>query len=405
MEEAHFIFTSEPLELKSEGEDFFVEGYISTSDLDLVNDIVTKSCLMDMAEQMKERVIKFDVEHESFRGKSNLETEINKTTIPVAKVEDFLMDKKGLKVRAKLNKHTKRFNEVKGSIEDGFLDAFSIAYIPIKTVMQQKDGQEIRLLDKINLLNVAFTGNPVNTEARMTNVFAKSLDFLKDQEEIKKSHSKKWHRCVEKVRAAGGVRSPEAVCTAVLGEESYKSFDEEEEKGGPGSGPRSGQRRDSLGRTKKEWIAHFQKLYKQGKISRAELEYFTAQINKKDFYAHESELIKLQEAKMSEDTEKNEAQPENEAESENSESQEAETEQKDEQSEDKPEESAEESESESENAEVKALKEKVTSLEKEMTELKAKIKAPFRKSHVEQQDKSKQFEGADKSLNPLDVIG
>jgi len=366
MEEAHFIFTSEPLELKSEGEDFFVEGYISTSDLDLVNDIVTKSCLMDMAEQMKERVIKFDVEHESFRGKSNLEREINKTTIPVAKVEDFLMDKKGLKVRAKLNKHSKRFEEVKGSIEDGFLDAFSIAYIPVKAIMQQKDGQEIRLLDKINLLNVAFTGNPVNTEARMTNVFAKSLDFLKDQEEIKKSHSKKWHRCVEKVRAAGGVRSPEAVCTAVLGEESYKSMDEE--------------------------------------LTKCEEKAINEIISK--HHAHESELIKLQEAKMSEDTEKNEAQPENEAESENSESQEAETEQKDEeQSEDKPEESAEESEGEFENAEVKALKEKVTSLEKEMTELKAKIKAPFRKSPVEQQDKAKQFEGAEKSLNPLDVIG
>jgi hypothetical protein len=67
MEEAHFIFTSDNLELKSEGENFFVEGYISTSDLELENDIVTKACLLDMAEQMKERNIKFDVEHESFR--------------------------------------------------------------------------------------------------------------------------------------------------------------------------------------------------------------------------------------------------------------------------------------------------------------------------------------------------
>lgn len=297
MEEAKFIFTSDPIQLKSEGNDFFVEGYISTSDLDLVNDIVTKSCLLDMAEQMKERVIKFDVEHESFRGKSNLEREMNKTTIPVAKVEDFLMDKKGLKVRAKLNRHAKRFQEVMGSIKDGFLDAFSIAYVPIKAAIQNKDGQEIRLLDKINLLNVAFTGNPINTEARMTNVFAKSLEFLKDQE----NHN------------------------------------------------------------------------------------------------HISDTIKLQEAKMSEDTEKNEAQ-ENEAESENSESQEAETEQKDEEQSEKP-------EGESENAEVKALKEKVGSLEKEMAELKSKIKAPVRKSRVEQQDKSKQFEGAEgKSLNPLDVI-
>jgi len=403
MEEAHFIFTSEPLELKSEGEDFFVEGYISTSDLDLVNDIVTKSCLMDMAEQMKERVIKFDVEHESFRGKSNLEREINKTTIPVAKVEDFLMDKKGLKVRAKLNKHSKRFNEVKGSIEDGFLDAFSIAYIPVKTVMQQKDGQEIRLLDKINLLNVAFTGNPVNTEARMTNVFAKSLDFLEEQEKAKAPKRPK----------------------PKIPESEYE--DEEDEEKGCDKKPKK-KKKEVKGLIRRKFrnailakkaeellfenLIHAVRPFEDGGesivISDEDVEKAKEILDgagliglKDSFYSHSNDTIKLQEAKMSEDTEKNEAQPENEAESENSESQEAETEQKDEQSEDKP----EESEGESENAEVKALKEKVTSLEKEMTELKAKIKAPFRKSHVEQQDKSKQFEGDEKSLNPLDVIG
>ena len=182
MEQPSFIFTSDRLELKSEGENFFVEGYISTSDLDQVNDIVTKACLLDMAEQMKYRTIKFDVEHESFRGKSNLDMEINKTKIPVAKTDDFLMDKKGIKVRAMLNPFSSRFEEVKGSIDGGFLDAFSIAYVPVKSVIEERNGLKVRLLDKINLLNVAFTGNPVNTEARMTNVFAKSLEFLKDQE-------------------------------------------------------------------------------------------------------------------------------------------------------------------------------------------------------------------------------
>jgi len=182
MEQPSFMFRSDNLELKSEGDNFFVEGYISTSDLDQVNDIVTKACLLDMAEQMKNRVIKFDVEHESFRGKSNLDMEINKTKIPVAKTDDFVMDKKGIKVRAMLNPFSSRFEEVKGSIQGGFLDAFSIAYVPVKSVMQEKNGLMVRLLDKINLLNVAFTGNPVNTEARMTNVFAKSLEFLEEQE-------------------------------------------------------------------------------------------------------------------------------------------------------------------------------------------------------------------------------
>ena len=184
--ETSFIFSSGPVELKQEGEDFYVEGYISTSDLDLVNDIVTKACLMDMAEQMRSRTIKLDIEHESFRGKSNIETEINKTIIPAAKIEDFLIDKKGLKVRAMLNRHIQRFEEVKNSIRDGFLDAFSIAFVPVKETIQEKGGKQVRMLDKINLLNVAFTGNPVNTSASIEKVFMKSLDYLNEKEKPKK---------------------------------------------------------------------------------------------------------------------------------------------------------------------------------------------------------------------------
>jgi len=191
MEEPSFIFSSGKVELKQEGEDFYVEGYISTSDLDLVNDIVTKNCLIDMAEQMRERTIKLDIEHESFIGKSKIEQEINKTIIPAAKIEDFLMDKKGLKVRAMLNRHIKRFEEVKNSIRDGFLDAFSIAFVPVKAEIAIKDGQEIRLLEKVNLLNVAFTGNPINTNASIDKVFMKSLDFLNEKDSLGKPPKRK----------------------------------------------------------------------------------------------------------------------------------------------------------------------------------------------------------------------
>ena len=139
-----------------------------------------------MAEQMRERTIKLDVEHESFKGKTDLEMQINKTIIPAAKIEDFLVDKKGLKIRAMLNRHIGRFNEIKNSIRDGFLDAFSIAFVPVRAEIGKKDGQEIRKLDKINLLNVAFTGNPINTHASIENVFMKSLDFLEEKKKPKR---------------------------------------------------------------------------------------------------------------------------------------------------------------------------------------------------------------------------
>ena len=410
MEDPNFIFSSGPIQLKEEGENFFVEGHISTSDLDLVNDIVTKDCIMDMAEQMKERTIKLDVEHESFKGNTDLEREINKTIIPAAKIDDFLVDKKGLKVRAMLNRHIGRFNEVKDSIKDGFLDAFSIAFIPLKSTTQIREGSEVRMLDKINLLNVAFTGNPVNTHSTMTNVFAKSLEFLeekkrgpgghkpdktgphgrgvgpgggrvdgsgvdeeeededeekkkkkkeeKSDEELKKKHSKKWHSCVEKVRKMGGVRSPEAVCTEALGEESYKSLDNDH--------------------------------ISDNAIKLKEVKNMTED---------------KEEEKPSESEEKPDEGQTNSEESESEEKEESKEEVKDEpgEKEEDAEESKEESKEESAEEKESSTEEEVKNLKKDMMEVKAALKRPMLKSRVEQKDKSKEF-AEEKSLNPLDVI-
>ena len=39
-------------------------------------------------------------------------------------------------------------------------------------------------------------------------------------------HTPKWDRCVEHVKASGSGADPYAVCTAMLGDESFKSMDE-----------------------------------------------------------------------------------------------------------------------------------------------------------------------------------
>lgn len=178
MEQEPKIFYSEPMDyevVERKGEkEYYTYGYISTSDKDLVNDIVTKECLDDMLEQMSERVIKLDIEHESFRGETDTEREINKTRIPIAKFVDAKKDENGLFTRAVLNKAHPRFKETWESIKGGFLDAYSIAFV-VPENGAYVDG-DTRYLKKINLLNVAYTGNPVNPEAKMGKVFAKSLD-------------------------------------------------------------------------------------------------------------------------------------------------------------------------------------------------------------------------------------
>jgi len=191
-----FSFHSDTINFKTlegkEGKEFFIEGYISTGDIDLVNDIVTKACLDDMTNQFDDRVIKLDFEHEAFRGKDDFESQLNKTKIPLGKSIKTVRDEKGVKVTWKMNPTWNKFDE-KGNVtmtfkdiwknvEEGYYDAYSIAYIPLSTAQQNVKGVDARLLDKVNLFNVALTGNAINPNASMTNIMAKSLEWLKEKE-------------------------------------------------------------------------------------------------------------------------------------------------------------------------------------------------------------------------------
>ena len=188
-----FVFYSDKLSYKAvngpKGREYYVEGHISTGDLDLVNDIVTKNCMESMDSQFNDRIIKLDLDHETLIGKTLLESESNKTKLPLGKAISHEVDSKGPKVSWKLNPTYKKFDEkgnvtlsfedVWQNIEEGNYDAFSIAYIPTRTSLIQRDGKTIRLLDDVNLLNVALTGNAINPNATMTAVMAKSLAFMK----------------------------------------------------------------------------------------------------------------------------------------------------------------------------------------------------------------------------------
>ncbi len=196
MESQQFIFYSDKLEYKAidteRGREYYLEGYISTEDEDLVNDVVTKSGLKSMLEQFKKRSIKLDFEHEAFRGLNKIDIEANKTRLPLGKAVSYTMDNKGVKVTWKMNTNWKKFDEkgnvvmtfedVWNNVQDGMLDAFSIAYIPTRTAQVNKEGKSIRLLDDVNLLNVALTGNAINPAAKMTAVMAKSLEFMEQKE-------------------------------------------------------------------------------------------------------------------------------------------------------------------------------------------------------------------------------
>ena len=247
-----------------------------------------------------------------------------------------------------LNRHNQRFDEVKGSIEDGFLDAFSIAYIPTKSVSEIREGKNVRLLDGLELLNVAFTGNPVNTEAKMTNVFAKSLEVLEG-----------------KKKGPGG------------------NIPNRTGPHGVGAGPGEG-RADGSGMDEDEDEDEKKK-------------------KKETKYNHGNDTTKLQEVKYNmEEKEKIETQEEESEEKETKDEEAVAEESKEEVATEEAPKEPETTEAVEENAEVKALTSKVESLTSELAEVKAMLKKPMYKSKVEQKDESKNFEK--KSQTPLERI-
>lgn len=196
-----FVFYTKGLECKSFYDEkakkkrYFVKGHIDSGDLDLVNDIVTRSCMVDIQKQLKARSIKLDLDHETLRkgkGETDFDAKLNLTKIPLGKAINESLDEKGNFVEFELNPNWKKldskgdvvttFTELWTSIKGRFYDAFSIAYVPIKTAFQSMKEGKARLLDKVNLINIGLTGNAINPNASMTSVMAKSLEWLKENE-------------------------------------------------------------------------------------------------------------------------------------------------------------------------------------------------------------------------------
>jgi len=155
------------------GKKYYVTGYISTDEVDRANEIVTKGCMESMLTQIKAGNVKLDVEHSTFTGEND---------IPVGKILDADIDATGLWVKAEINRHHIKFKSIWNSVQEGFLDAFSIAYNVLDYANEVINGSNVTLLKGIELLNVAITGNPVNRGARMTESFYKSSAYMKNIE-------------------------------------------------------------------------------------------------------------------------------------------------------------------------------------------------------------------------------
>jgi len=176
------------IEVKSEeGEkNYFIEGHISTIDPDSVKDITTNSCQDDLVVQTKTKDITMDLDHESFRNEDGTTPDRDLNKIPVAKIVESKRTAIGTYVKAMLNSSHPQFKNILSSIKNGFLHSFSIAYHVQEAVNKIIDGENFRLLNKVELRNVGITGNPVNSNA----TFSVSLKSYINKMEEKQDYSK-----------------------------------------------------------------------------------------------------------------------------------------------------------------------------------------------------------------------
>ncbi len=176
---------SDFIEVKATDTEYIVEGVISSTNPDLVDDIVTENALRQMADMVnvaaaKGQPLPLGYEHtEHLGGTPNI--------VPLGNLFKAWVSDGKLFAQATLNKALKVFNEAKTAIERRDLHSFSIEYNhdPSKTHETFIDGVKRRIIDGMNnLVGVAVTGRPLNRDAAM-NFAAKNLDYEKAKMDVK----------------------------------------------------------------------------------------------------------------------------------------------------------------------------------------------------------------------------
>lgn len=172
------------LEIKEIEGEFHITGLISTSHLDLVNDIVPFETMNLWAKQINEGLPK--VNKISYHHKIEEKVVGVMRNASVIKLPDM---EYGLKVDVQLNKTIDNFDDIIYEIKNGFVDGFSIEYNTHqnKTAKSEyREGKQIRvLLPETELMGAALASRPAQPEAIILNYGYKEIQEVKQMEEIK----------------------------------------------------------------------------------------------------------------------------------------------------------------------------------------------------------------------------
>jgi len=189
-EDWEFCFNSEPLEFKSEEGNYYFTGYLSTFDLDLVNDIVTPSCMQDMLTQIK---MGMNGIMRSFKGSPDHDVYWfeDPQLKPISRIVNATLDNHGILVKGMFNPAHPEFNWQE--IQNGFYDGLSIEYRPLEFSFKEANGKKMRVLNKIQLKGYGHTPRPANPFSKLVDCFVKSLDVADVEDELKSEDIVRQH--------------------------------------------------------------------------------------------------------------------------------------------------------------------------------------------------------------------
>lgn len=176
MESKSFYFTE--LEIKSESDgEFYIEGYASSINKDLGNDVLTEDCLKQMAEIINSKNVKIGFDHtELLAGRPTLEA--------VGRLVEAKVESGKLWVKGILDKTFSHIDEIKQKIQNKFLDGLSIEYQvdPDRTEISFIDGMRHRMINGLKtLIGVALTPRPMNQDA-LFDYYVKHLETKEEHE-------------------------------------------------------------------------------------------------------------------------------------------------------------------------------------------------------------------------------
>lgn len=408
-----FVFSSDNLdweEVEIKGQKRIrVKTDITTNDQDLVNDVVTQECMDSMVEQLKMRNLKLDFEHEAFRGDNKKEKETNKTKVPLGKAVGFERKPNSVEVTWELNptwsqrnqkgEETYTYDKVVKNVKEGYYDGTSIAFIVTeKEERETKDGETVRLLKNLNLLNVALTGNAVNQNAKVKDVMMKAKQSIESKPFGDYSS---FQNCVSSNQDKN---DPEAYCAEIEHEITGEWPGEKEV--GPGghkpdaTGPYGRGQGPGQGRADGSGLRQNEEGYRDEDETtiNEEVNQLKERVNKL-----ESSLTKLNksEAKM---TEEEQSSGEQEQEAKKQQEQQKAQEQEDQETEESEDQSSEQEDKSQELKDiVTSLQEEVKDLKSDFEELKEKLSESKKKGRVSNRDAEQKGEEV-KSKEPLDLI-